>query len=142
MDQIQTIEKLFSYNTVVYSYLLLPVLALIFRNKMLSNIFLTLLIYGTSCFFLLFYFHDLPKELRGYYFTFYTFFEYSAFAALFYFNIKSKLFKKIIIISSLCFLIYQCVYLFTAKIQALDSVPIGIETILIFVFIFAFFYLW
>ena len=107
---------------------------------MLKNIFLTFLLYGLTCFLLLFFYSELPKYLRGYYFTFYTFFEYAVFAALFYFNLSSPLLRKVIIIASLCFLAFQFVYLFTAQIQSLDSVPIGIETILIFVYIFCFFY--
>jgi len=107
---------------------------------MLKNIFLTFFIYGLSCFFLLFFFKELPKDFRGAYFTFYTFFEYSIFAILFYFNLGNKFFKRIIIIASVCFLIFQCLYLLTTEIQSLDSVPIGIETILIFIYIFCFFY--
>jgi len=38
------------------------------------------------------------------------------------------------------FFIFEIIYVLNARLQRLDSVPIGIETILIFIFVFCFFY--
>src|SRR5262249_42266084 len=48
--------------------------------------------------------------------------------------------KTTIIILSVCFFLFQLVYYFTPHRHKIDSVPIGFETILIFVFIFFFLY--
>lgn len=46
----------------------------------------------------------------------------------------------IIIIASLFFLLFQVIYFFSTHKKKFDSIPIGIETILIFIFIFFFLY--
>ena len=100
-----------------------------------------LLIYSVVCCFLLVgHEQDLFKNLKQEYFTFYTFFEYSVFAFLLWYNIKQKKFKFLILLFSLFFLAFQLTYLLAAKKQRLDSAPIGIEAILLFIYIFYFFY--
>jgi len=79
-------------------------------------------------------------NLKKEYLTFYTFFEYSVFAFLFWYNIKHKKFKLLIVFLSLLFLVFQLFYLLATKIQKLDSASIGIEAILLFIYIFYFFY--
>jgi len=41
---------------------------------------------------------------------------------------------------SILFFVFQIVYVFTTEIKRLDSVPVGIETILILIYIFFFFF--
>jgi len=41
---------------------------------------------------------------------------------------------------SICFIIFQIIFTFTTGLNVLDSIPVGIETILVFVYIFYFFY--
>ena len=80
------------------------------------------------------------NNLKKYFYTFYTFFEYSIFAFVFWINIQNPKIKRLIIILSSLFLIYLIVYVSTTEIVRLDSVPIGIETILVFVYIITFLY--
>lgn len=137
MDKIQIIEKLFKF-IVVYSYLLFPLFLLF--NKTKKREILSIVIYGIAIFLLLYFFHDIPKSLKKYYQSFYTFLEYSFFAYFLWLNIKNKRFKQIIILLSIAFVVFQIVYLLTVKFTWLDTVAVGIESILIFIYIFYFFY--
>jgi hypothetical protein len=56
----------------------------------------------------------------------------------FIFNIKSQWFRRLIWIFTTFFIAFQVLYFFTAKEAILDSVPIGVETILIFIYIIYF----
>lgn len=69
-----------------------------------------------------------------------TFIEYSAFAAFIYFNIKRARFKKIILYTSIIFIVFSSVYDIVTNFQFVDSIPIGIETLLILLFSFYYLY--
>lgn len=75
-------------------------------------------------------------------FPLYTLLEYSFFSAMIYQQLKTKKLKWIIIALSIIFFLFQVVYYFTSapSKRTIDSVPIGFETILIFIFIFFFLY--
>jgi hypothetical protein len=85
------------------------------------------------------FFYDLGIGKQAYYLI-YTFFEYSAFAYLLWKNIRNVKFKKSIILLSIAFVVFQIVYFIVAPIKKMDSAPIAVETILILVFIFYFFF--
>ena len=53
-------------------------------------------------------------------------------------SIKTKKIKQLILFFSICFLVFQAV--FGLKSHRLDSISVGIETILLFIYIFLFFY--
>lgn len=140
-------EKLFFY-IVRYSYLLLPIAAVIYfilkgKNKPLLTI---IGVYGLIIFIMLNLYdfivsYSLTKPIYAQiYQSVFTFIEFSVFSMLIYKILAHKNFKKLILISMGLFLIFQVAFIFTAQIQKLDSVPIGVETILIFVFIMLFFY--
>lgn len=97
-------------------------------------------IYGIICFLFIFFYQDIPKDLRKYLKTSYTFFEYAVFAAIFYINIKQKKIKLFIVLISIIFLAFQFFYVLTVNVKRLDSVPIGIETILLLFYTLYFFY--
>jgi hypothetical protein len=69
----------------------------------------------------------------------FTFFEYSLFAAILYMIIKNRFFKKMIITISILFTIFLILYDLIGKVKVIDSIPIGIEAILIL--IYSFYYL-
>lgn len=71
---------------------------------------------------------------------FYTFLEYSFFALLFWLIIKNRRFKTIIGVFSLGFFSFLVFYYYNSKLARLDSIPIGIETILTLIYISYFFY--
>jgi biotin transporter BioY len=65
--------------------------------------------------------------------------EYIFFALLLWYDIKRKFFRTAIITLTSAFLVFLIIYYFKSTLVRLDSVPIGIETFLIFLFIFFFF---
>ena len=101
---------------------------------------LLLTLYGVTFFLLLNYFDFLSEALDKYYHSLYTFLEYFAFTTLFWLNIKNRIFKRLIIITSIFFALFQITHVTSTSLQRMDSIPIGVETILIFVFIFYFFF--
>jgi hypothetical protein len=141
LDKIQTIERLLFYRVVASSYLLLP-LGLLFMKGPRRGIFpVFIAIYGLLFSFLLFSYDFLPKgEYRRTFQICYTFFEYSVFAFLFWLNIENLRFRRFIFFFSLLFLGFLIFYYFSATLIRMDSIPVGIETILIFVYISYFFY--
>jgi hypothetical protein len=70
----------------------------------------------------------------------FTFFEFLFFSYFFYLQIRSKTFKKYMIVSSTLFCLFIVIYYLTVKFSRIDSLPIGIETI--FIIIFSFYYLY
>lgn len=97
--------------------------------------------YGLLFFGLLKVYEYLPnRELRILYLSVYTFLEYSFFATFIALSIRNKKFRWVIFIFSLLFLCFQVIYYLTAEFKRLDSIPIGIETILIFIYVAYYFY--
>jgi len=127
-------------DILIFSYLTLPFCFIVARGKIKEGLLFLLAIYGIVFFSLLF-FHDwVPKDIKKYRQAFYTFLEYSTFTYIFWVNIKNKLFRKFVVIVSVLFILFQFYYVTNTRPQKLDSIPIGIETILIFIYIFYFFY--
>jgi len=140
-------EKLFTF-IVVYSYLLLPISTIIYfalkgHNKSLG---ILLSSYGIAIFILLNLYGFVrilgaknPIYVQVYQ-SLFTFIEFLVFGILLYNIIAYHVFKKIIVFSIISFFAFQIIYVFNEKTQILDSVPIGIETILMFIFVLFFFY--
>jgi len=137
LDKIQIIEKLFSF-TLLYSFLLISLLA-VFNKHRKSKIIITLALYGIVFFLFLFFYYDIPKEYRKAQQTVYTALEYSFFAYIFFSIINNLKTRRIIILCSIIFILFQIVYYFTSPPQKIDSIPIGIETIFILVYVFLYF---
>lgn len=135
MDKIQIIEKLLFYIN-SYSYLLLPLS--LFFVKVKKRDALVIAIYGFIFFFPVFYGHLTPMKYQKLFLVSYTFVEYVFLTFIIWLNIESKGIKKIILFLSILFLIYQVIFFLTADISVLDSVPIGIETLLLITYITVF----
>ena len=126
---------------VTYSYLLLPLCFILIKGKFKHRILALLVLYGILFFGLLFSYGYLPQNfLNNYFQGLYTLLEYSFFAYFFWFTIQSKGFRKIILLISILFGLYQFFYITSVNFTRLDSISIGIETILVFIYIFYFFY--
>lgn len=138
MDKIQTIEKLFNF-ILILSYLVIPIISLLIRKK--SNIRRILTIYGLFFFGLLIVWDFLPsRDIKIVYQYFYTISEYLFFAYFLWSAIQSTIFKRVIVGISAGFIIFQLVYYLSHQTVRLDSIPIGVETILLLIFIVFFFY--
>lgn len=72
--------------------------------------------------------------------AFFTFVEYSIFTFFLWLNIENRRFKKFVVISSIIFVLSATVYNIRTNFLNIDSVPIGIETILILIFSFYYLY--
>lgn len=134
--KLQYIKDLFLLYTLIYSYLLLPLILVLFKVKKVD-----LVVVATSAvlFFALLKFHDdIPKHLLSISNTFYTSLEYAVFTTILWVNIDSKRFKRIILVSSIAFLTFQIIFYLKNTKFGLDSIPIGVESILIFIYIFYF----
>lgn len=139
MDKIQIIEKLF-YHIVTYSYLILPAVLLISKEKKGVSFFIA--IYGAIVCLLLNLFEWLPSlNAQLIYLNSYTLLEYLFFSYLISNSIHLKQLRKLILFFSIGFTIFQvATYFLNSEYRRLDSISVGIETILIFIYIFLFFY--
>lgn len=122
--------------------MLLPLVFLFSRSKRRVDLFIG--VYGILFFLLLFLIDPanrlIPEPYLRIYQTFYTFSEYLFFTYILFQSIVIKQMRTIILIFSIffiCFLVYD--YLNTRP-GRLDSIPVGVETILIFIYISFFFY--
>lgn len=95
-------------------------------------------LYSIVAFALLSIFRYLSDNLVSVYFVVYTAFEYIFFSLLILTALKSRKIRLIIFSYSIIFLLFQIIFGLTS--HRLDSISIGIETILIFISIFLFFY--
>lgn len=128
----------------LYSYLLpLAILIiLLLKKKVRPDILIVaILIYFPAFFFLNFYYSELKILLtrKGYYFT-YTFLEYISFSVMLYYIVSKKKFRKIIISCSALFTIFLIINYSFSTIKRIDSIPIGVETILLFIYIFYYYF--
>lgn len=121
------------YDILAYSFLLIPLIYFFSKGKR-EVIPIVLLIYGILFFFLLHYYFEIPKRYRLYQKVLYTTCEYLTFTLVILLSTDKIRIKKIIYFSSFAFFSFQLFYLFSASRQAIDSLSIGIETVLIFVF--------
>ena len=128
------------YYITTYSYLILPLAFLLLKCKLKDRGPVVIALYGIICFLCLSIYYDLSKDAKRYFQPSYTFLEYIFFTYIFWFNAKNKLFKAFIIIASALFFVFQIIFAIYTPKRRLDSIPIGIETILLFVFVFYFFY--
>jgi hypothetical protein len=134
------LEKLF-FNILDCTYLLPAFLILLFNKKALhQKIFAALFLYSILFFILLYIDPSIPGKYRKIFYQSYTFFEYSFFAFLLFANIKNWNFKRLILIASVLFYLFQIIYYFNFKFRGLDTIPIGIETVLIFIYTFLYLY--
>lgn len=125
-----------------YSFLL-PVLGiLIFRSSLKDIAFWGLLGYGLLFFSLNFFFDDImPITGKRLYYFLYTLFECLTFTFLIFHSFKGK--KRIIITVSLLtlgFCCFQILHLLFAEQKKLDSIPIGVLTVLQFMYILYYIY--
>jgi hypothetical protein len=136
LEKSKIIEKLF-LHIVIFSYLILPIGFLFLKEKK-GIIPISLAIYGIIFFCLLFFYPDLPKYFKTLFKGFYTLIEYLTFSFFLLITIKQSRARLFISIVSIFFITFQLIYIFTTKVNRLDTVPVGIETILLLIFIIMF----
>ena len=135
------IERLF-FNILNYSFLL-PVLSFVlFFNKLrFKRVAIVIVIYSVIIFLLLFFDDFLSDHYRKEYSTFYTTIEYLCFTYIIAEIIRDKPFKILMLVLSILFILFELLVNFSLRqFHRIDSVPIGIETILILIYAFFLFY--
>jgi len=135
------IERLFFY-ILNYSFLL-PVLAFaLFFNKLrLKKVAIVTVIYSVIIFFLLLFDEFLSEHFRKEYSTLYTTVEYLCFSYIIGEVIQNRSFKIAMLVLSTLFILFELLINFSLRqFNRIDSVPIGIETILILIYAFFLFY--
>jgi hypothetical protein len=133
------IENLF-FHILTYSFLV-PILGIIYYFKRLKSekIVIAILTYcGVFIFFL--YFDNYLLKFGHLYRSTYTTLEYFYFSYIIWFFLKNKRLKAISLLFFLSFVLFQIIHYFIGSARDFDSIPIGIETILIIVQIFFIFY--
>lgn len=136
----KTIEDLF-YYLILCSELLFFVLFLVFykRTKKESGLWVLGGYFIADIGLNYAIIHAAPTQISILY-TLYTLVEYSFFAWFLWLQVKNKILKKGILLSIIAFAVFSFAYLSYAKYTSIDTVQIGVETILIL--IFSFFYLY
>jgi len=135
------LEKLF-YYILTFTFLLIPLTIFFFRNRIKRSDSIAMGSYGVL-FFLLLYAIDnsfVPSSYLKLYQTGYTLFEYSFFTYFLFTNITIKSLRKIIVSLSFLFLLFLIYNFFWENLLKIDSIPVGIETILILIYISFFLY--
>jgi hypothetical protein len=99
-------------------------------------LFLYISVFGISTFTYTNFYNTLstPPAIRKIIYAFFTLFEFSAFSFFIYLNISNRGFKRLMSIFAALFFIFVAIYYFFAQLNQVDSIPIGIESILILIF--------
>lgn len=134
----KTIENLFFYLVYVFDFFIIVQALLLLTKPVKKNIPLLLFSYcllNSSCNLLQ---TELPENFGYPLLVFFTICEYFILSIIFHLIIKNKVFKKLILIFSVIFFIVVTWNYNIGKSHNIDSLPIGIETILIIVYSFYF----
>ena len=127
-----------------YSFLLPLLVACITFRKFNGNHIKLVLIVVFYCiiFFSLNQFSTETYKFLGRYnyFLIYTSLEYLSFALIAAIFISNRKFSILVIVLSSLFIVFTIIYYTTARFKRIDSIPIGVESILLFVYVFIYFY--
>lgn len=141
MAKTKTIENLFNYLA-FFSDLLPCLLFFIFLKKTKSIQPLWIIVLYCVYDFLtnigLLYLDHKPA--RVFLYSSFTFFEYAFFVWILFLFIKNAVFRKFIIGISFFFALFIIIYNLLVKVIGIDSIPIGVEAILILIFSFYYLY--
>jgi hypothetical protein len=137
----KTIEDLFIYllflSDILYVALFFVFFRLLKTEKALWAILLYCLLDLTVN-----YITEVSNSRSFVYFSyaFFTSIEYSVFSFILWSTIRQVRFKHLILVVGLCFIVFLIAYYSTTKPRSIDSIPIGIETILILLYSFYYLY--
>jgi hypothetical protein len=124
------------FHILVYSFLLPIAIYLFFRKRILDKRILVIVLYSITIFIFLFFELPIKKRLQD---AIYTITEFSFFALLIFQQLKNRSNKILLFALSILFILIQIIHFTTVKRTRLDSIPIAVETIFIFFFIFLYF---
>jgi hypothetical protein len=137
----KTIESLFIYLD-TFSNFLPIIFFLIFSRKNKNDVGLRIIIAYALINFLINYLIIISSNQNTILYESFTPIEFLFFSSFLFITIKSKAIRKLIIVLSSCFICFLALFYALNKKDAIviDSIPIGIETILILIFCFYYLY--
>ena len=133
----RSIEDLFVYLASGSDVLFLLFFIILFRK--IKSHGLKALAANSVCALVLNYFIEFTEISDSLFYVIFAFLEYAFFSYFFYINIQNRTFKRFILFSSILFTVFLILFVPFSDPKSRDSIPVGIETIL--VLIFSFFYL-
>lgn len=136
----KTIENLFKLLHLSADILILLLFVFFLKKTTKERPLILITIYAFLDLFLIYFTNNFYKELYSYIWSTFTFVEYAIFTYIIWSNIKRIAFRKFILISSVLFIVFTTVYNVATNFNNIDSIPIGVETILILVFSFYYLY--
>ena len=141
MAKTKTIENLFNYLASYSHFLPIIFFLLFFRKSSSRRVLWIIVIYS-----LYNYLTDLGliylnhKPTRVFLYSSFTFFEFILFTSAIYLIINNRGFRKFIVAISILFTVFILIYNFYVKVVGIDSIPIGIEAIIILILSFYYLY--
>jgi hypothetical protein len=136
----KTIENLFVFLAIYTPLIPICVFLLLINTLKKQRIFYFLIAYSFIEFIINVTANSLDESYILSLYAIFTVLEYLLFACLLYGLLHSQKIKAIIKIASISFLVFISIYYLSVRLKSLDSVPIGIETVLILGYSFLFFY--
>jgi hypothetical protein len=137
----KTIENLFSYLHYSGNILFIILVIFLFNKTKKEKALLLIAIYCLIDTFLNYFQSYIENPQFKYYcWSTFTFVEYSIFTYTIYTSIKNSKVKSYILGLSALFIIFTTIFNIVTNFQKIDSIPIGIETILILLFSFYYLY--
>jgi hypothetical protein len=136
----KTIENLFSYLSAGSDFLIVLLFFLYFKKVRIKRTLWTIFFYCFASLILNYIGEQVPIKFEFIFYTAFTLVEYLIFSFFLWVCIANSFFKKAILYTSIIFIAFVISYLIIVKHQKIDSIAIGIETILILVYSFYYLY--
>jgi hypothetical protein len=136
----KSIENLFSILHYGSGALVLITFSLFIKSLFKEKGIFLLIIYTASDIFLNLFNSYITGKWSLYIWSTFTFVEYSIFTYIIWLNIKKPIIRRLIIIASILFIVFTTIYNIITNFKSIDSLPIGIESILIFLYSFYYLY--
>jgi len=136
----KTIENLFSILHYASEILVILVFLIFVKQLIKDKGLVFILTYTLLDLLLNYYYRNINRKLYLYLWSTFTFVEYIVFTYFLWANIKSKIFRALILWLSAFFIVFTSIYNVQTNFRNIDSIPIGVETILILVYSFYYLY--
>ncbi|MGC4038163.1 MAG: hypothetical protein QM764_19530 [Chitinophagaceae bacterium] len=131
-------------NILIYSYLLPLFVFLFLKREIRAKSEVIVIVTYSIVFFVLLNFQYLYLDkypfLNNFFASLYTFSELLFFSLVYCVNLKSKKFNIIATIILIAFGVFQALIIKKSEVAIIDNVAVGIETLIMYLYIFYFFY--
>ncbi len=134
------IGDLFYLLVYITDILLIVLYFIFFKHTKTVKPIVVIIIYCVIDLIINYFVEVFPFSVMFFLYSFFTVAEYILFTTFFWLNIKSKSFRNALILSAVLFIIFLLIYYNVTTTTVLDSIPIGIETILILIYSFYYLY--